>query len=248
MSFTLYPHQQSFVHDIRLSLAKYRRVIACAATGAGKSKIFISISRAAIEKGKTVLIISESTKIFRQISAELGNATEISSKVKTLNIALAHQLGGINIYVAMSQTLSRRPLMIDQFQALGESLLVITDEVHISTPAKLLAKLDGALHIGFTATPDGRTAKHLGRLYRDCVMGPQPQFLVEKGYLSPYHHFERKVTNLSTLKKGSDGEFTESSQEEMFRKMEVYDGVFEDIKKFPYKKCMIFCSSIKHTL
>ena len=235
----LRPYQQEFVDNIRKKLFERKRVIACAATGSGKTKTFLAITQMAIDKKKTVLIISESTKIFKQISDEMGSAIEISAKVKSLDIKQN------SVYIAMSQTLVRRPEIIKQFRSLGKNLIIITDEIHVGTPQTLLQQLQSEIyHIGFTATPLG---KHLPLLYDDIVIGPQPQWLVENSYLSPYYHYERQVVDISKLKKSSTGDFTEKSQEEAFEKRQVYDGIFVDIKKFPYKKAMVFCASISHS-
>lgn len=238
---TLRPYQISFIDNIRLALAKYKKIIACAATGSGKSKVFISITRSAVEKGRKVLIISESLKIYKQISDEVGGCQNIGNGVKEEGIDL-----NASIFVAMAQTLVKRELLVKWFASLGQELLVITDEAHIGTPTKLLMLLGDAYHIGFTATPDFRFAKHLPILYNHIVTGSQPQELVESGYLSPYYHYARKVVNLSGLKKGHGGDFTEKSQEMAFEKKEVFEGLLDDLLKFTFKKCMIFCASIKH--
>ena len=238
----LRPYQQKFVDEIRAKLFKKERVIACAATGSGKTKCFIAISNMAISKGKTVLIMSETAKIFSQISTEIQNCTNIESKVKTLDVKPTH------IYVAMSQTLAKRPNIISKFRELGKDLIIIVDECHIGTFTKLIMQLKeaSAYMIGFSATPDFRFAKHLPLLYNDIVIGAQPQTLVEQGFLAPYHHYERRVVDLKGLKKSSTGDFTEQSQEQAFEKTIVYDGIFEDIVKFKFIKCMIFTASIQH--
>lgn len=236
----LRPYQESFIQDIRKGLQQHKRVIACAATGSGKSKVFISITKSVIEKGRTVLVISESLKIFDQIKAEIGTSRYIANGIKDL-VVLPNFT-----YVAMAQTLAKRPEIIKQFQKLGDKLLVISDEAHVGTSAKLLLQLMDAFHIGFTATPAYSVAKHLPLIYAGIVVGPQPQQLCESGFLSPYYHYERKVVNLKNLKKSANGEFSEQSQEESFGKKEVFEGLLQDLLKFSYKKCMIFCASIKH--
>jgi len=237
----LRPYQEKFVSDIRNSLAKNKRIIACAATGSGKSKVFISITRQAVEKGRTVLIVSESLKIYSQIHKEIGDCQNIGNGIKDEKININSK-----IFVAMAQTLVKRDLTVNFFNNLGPNLLVITDEAHVGTSTKLLLKLQDALHIGFTATPDFRFAKHLPLIYDEIVIGPQPQELVEMGFLSPYHHYARKVVDLSNLKKGSGGDFSEQTMNDAFDKREVYDGLLEDLKKFEFKKCIIFCASIVH--
>jgi superfamily II DNA or RNA helicase len=239
---TLRPYQQDFVNRIRTALAQWRHVIACAATGAGKTKCFISISHQAITAGRTVLILSESTKIFKQIHAEIGNCVKIADGVKHVTI------NSNFVYVAMAQTLARRPAIIEELQRLGGKLLIISDEAHISTSSKLQLQLPDAYQIGFTATPDYRTGKHLPLCYKGIVIGPQPQELIESGHLAPYYHYERKIVNLKNLKKSSTGDFTEQSQESAFEKKEVFDGLFDDLLKFEFKKCIIYCASIKHCM
>lgn len=236
----LRPYQETFITNIRKSVGIYKRILACAATGSGKSKVFISISKGAIEKNRTVLIISESTSIYRQIHKEIGDTINIGDGVKEFYVE------SNKIYVAMAQTLAKRPGLIKQLNDLGDKLLIITDEAHIGTPTKLLKQFEDAFLIGFTATPDFRQAKHLPELYNHLVIGPQPQELVENGFLSPYFHFERQVADLSGLVKSSTGDYTEASQEKVFEKAEVFEGIIDDLKKFTFHKCMIFCSSIKH--
>lgn len=238
MTFNLRPYQVSFINSIRSSLGKSKQIIACAATGSGKSKVFISIAKSAIEKGKTVLIISESVKIFNQIADELP-ATQINAGVKDFYIRQGC------IYIAMAQTLSRRKKMIENFAYYKDQLLIIVDEAHISVPTKLLHQLPDALRIGFTATPSAKHGKHLPVLYKDIVVGPQPHDLVNQGFLSSYRHFARKKIDSSQLQT-QNGEFTEASQEFAFTTNRVYDGICDDLHQIPYKKCIIFTSSIKH--
>lgn len=238
MSFTLRPYQQTFADSIIKHLGAYKKVIACAATGSGKTKTFIYLAQRAVSKGITVLIITEADKIYNQLTKEV-KAGNINADTKD-GLILPGQ-----IYIAMAQTLARRPRMLQQFIALGGKLLVITDEAHIGTPTKVLKQLPDALHIGFTATPDWRFAKHLPELYAACVVGPQPDELVQSGHLVSYQHFARVGADLDQLKI-EKGEFTKESQEAVFESAKVYQGLTDDLTKIPFKKAMVFTASIKH--
>ena len=189
-------------------------------------------------KGLTVLVLTESQKIYDQLTAELP-AGNINASTKDQAI-----LPG-QIYIGMVQTLARRPRMIEQFTSLGKSVLIINDECHVGTSTKLLQHLRNAYLIGFTATPDWRFAKHLTQLYTACIVGPQPDELVNEGYLSPYKHYARVLANLSELKIKS-GEFTEESQEIIFESRKVYDGLIKDLRDITFNKAVVFTASIKH--
>jgi superfamily II DNA or RNA helicase len=238
----LRPYQEELVNSINASLSKNKRIIACSATGSGKTKVFVHITHLALAKNKAVLIITERTKIYKQIKNEFPNTKIelIAEGVKHVNVSTG------NVYIAMAQTLTKRPFILAALNALCNNLLIINDEAHISWATKPIKQLPNAYLIGFTATPDAKFAKHLPELYNDCVVGPQPQFLIEQGFLCPYNHFERRLINKADLVKSSTGDYTEASQEKAFEKREVFDGLLTDIYAFKYKKCMIFTASIQH--
>lgn len=237
---SLRPYQETFKANIRTALAKHWRIIPCGATGSGKTKTFISIVNDSLHRGTTVLIITESTKIYKQIKAEQSNSIHIGDGIKFMDIVQGR------CYIAMAQTLVRRKNMIEQFAALGRKLLIINDEAHLSTATKLLLQLPDAALLGFTATPDYRFAKHLPKLYNGIVVGPQPQELIELGFLAPYHHHELNAVDLKGLIKDSTGNFTEQSQYDVFNKQKISHDIINDLHKFHSNKTIIFCSSIKH--
>lgn len=214
-------------------------VIGCAPTGSGKSKIMASIALDALKKGKTVLIITEAKKIFDQLAEEL-EVTNINPEAKKVEVT------GGKVYLAMAQTLARRKHLIEAFVLFGLDLIVMNDEAHIGTATKVLTNFVGINYlIGFTATPDYRAAKHLPLLYKDCIQACQVDELIQEGFLCTYRHVARdKNVDLSILEL-RNGDYTEESNEKAFSNSEVYDGLFEDLEKYPFKKCMIFTASIK---
>src|SRR5690606_34554966 len=60
-----------------------------------------------------------------------------------------------------------------------------------------------------------------------------------------YQHIARTRSNMDLLEV-RNGEFTEKSQDIAFNNSVVYDGLFEDLRAYPFKKCVIFVASIKH--
>lgn len=236
----LFPDQDKFVSELAVSLHRYSSIIGCAATGYGKSKVFISIADRYVSKTRNVcLIVTESKKIYSQISEEMsGRVVDINADVDFVFIPDSV------VCVAMAQTLIRRTQLLQRFIDMGDRLLVIIDECHIGTQNNLIKSLPNAKKIGFSATPDARWAKHLPEFYKSIVVGPQPEELVRIGRLTPYKHFARVSADLGRLTvKG--GEFTEESQEQAFSTAKVFDGLAEDLRTVKFRKCLIFCASIK---
>lgn len=235
-NFTLRDYQLAFQRNIAIALKQHQRVIACSATGSGKTKTFVDTAAKAQAKGRTVLIISESTKIFPQIESEIA-ATPISAGRNYKNIQPGF------VYLGMAQTLMRRPHLIEQFAQQGNKLLIIYDECHVGTGANILKQMGTSLLIGFSATPEG---KHLQQIYNHCVVGPQPHELVVAGHLCGYRHCARERADIAQLQLNSRGdEYSEESQENVFESDAVYEGLMDDLHTAKFRKALIYCASIR---
>jgi superfamily II DNA or RNA helicase len=230
-------YQIDCVNRTAKSLFEHQATILHAPTGAGKSMMCEMIVSRSISKGKTVLVLSDAVKIYNQLVKECSGI-EINSKVKEIAI----QSG--KCYVGMIQTILKRPAIIKQLQDLGSSLIIMVDECHISTSTKLIDHLPNAYRIGLTATPYGILHKHLPEYYNDLVEGPQVDWLIQNGFLTNYRHKARTPADTSLLQI-RNGEYTEKSQESVFGARAVYDGLYDDLRTFPFKKCVIFVASIK---
>ena len=60
----LRPYQINFIRALAAAVKNFGRVIGCLPTGGGKTVCFLEIADLATAKGKTVLVITESKKIF----------------------------------------------------------------------------------------------------------------------------------------------------------------------------------------
>jgi len=236
----LRPYQLGLVDDTILRLSKAFSVIMQLPTGGGKSVCMASISLRASTRGRVVLVLTESTKIFSQLKESIPGAVPVDASVKDTAVPPTAR-----VFLAMTQTLVRRPMLKIHFASLGASLLVMADEIHIGTHAKLVSQFPNAWKIGVTATPVLKDAPHLSEFY-DISEGPQVSELISDGFLSHYIHYARvSEADLAVLEK-SGGDYTEASQEMAFDRNPVYDGLEQDILNMKPNKAMIFCASIRH--
>lgn len=236
-------HQNRYYQDDILAsqrelLPIKRALLVQSATGSGKSHIINCTAIEYTSVGKTVLVLSETADIYDQLVIECSGI-EIHSDVKHLYVEPGH------CYVAMAQTLVKRPKIIEQFLSLGEDLIVLNDEAHIGTTTKLIKILkESAFLIGYSATPSFHWAKFLPELYNDIIVGPQVDELIRKGYLCKYRHIARTKDGLNDLLLRG-GDYSEESQERVFGSSGMYEGVFEDLRSIKFNKCIIFTASIK---
>ncbi len=207
-----------------------------APTGSGKSHIINKTVHRIIQSGKIPLILSDNIKIHGQLLAECKGHT-IESKTKFLEILHGHS------YVAMTQSLRNRKQIIQQFKYYGDNAVLLVDECHRNTMTPIVQELSPRYLIGFSATPHYKWAKHLPKLYRSLIHGPQISQLVQDGYLAHYKHIIRTGADLDQLEKRGD-DYTEESQNRVFGTKKMYDGLFEDLPVYGGKKIAIYVASI----
>lgn len=241
---TLYPYQQTIYEEIPRRLAVDRSVLVYSPMRSGKSKIIAAtaerIVQAAIRMapaGRVPIVLTHRGKIYNQL-IEHCNGVGISADTDHIFIQPT------KCYVAMKQTLVNRPHIVSQLQALGDRCVLLVDECHCGDFNSLIDQLPTALLIGFSASPVWKQAKHLPRYYRSLIHGPQISALIEQGKFVPVDYYEM-VSDLEDLRKQSNGEYTEKSQDVVFSRAKLYDGLFTELAKFSFNKCAIFCASKK---
>jgi superfamily II DNA or RNA helicase len=232
-----YEYQEDLIGETSRALYEHRAVILQSPPGSGKTIIMQNMIFRGLKKGNTFLVLTDALNIYSQLVNEFS-AIEINSGVKSLYIREGF------CYVAMAQTLKKRPVILAQFRKLGRKLVVMTDEAHIDLATPILLELDIAYQVGVTATPYYCIAPFLPKVYKYLVHGPQVEYLISIGKLCKVRHLARTRGNLSLLQM-RNGEFTEQSQDEVFNAKNVYDGLFDDLRSMQFKKCIIFVASKK---
>ncbi len=213
----LYPYQEQAVNKIfeRLTnLPPNGNLLFQLPTGGGKTIIFAEIAKKYIDRYKRkVLILTHRIELSKQTSDVLLNKsianTVINSAVKTLPVEQDYQC-----YTALVETLNNRLQENDKFlEGIG---LVIVDEAHYNSFRKIFHHFEDINILGVTATPLSSNKKlPLRDTYHDIIIGESISSLIDTGYLCEATTYSYDV-NLSSLKIGSNGEFTVGSSELLY--------------------------------
>ena len=230
---SLYKHQEEHKDRVRAALRRHGRVIMCAPTGCGKTRMAkwilgSSANRApnGTQSGRTLFtvhrrgLVDNATDSFAE-SPELPVGVIMSGRDSSY---------GSRVQVASIDSLLAWFVEDEEYRTDLTFDLIIFDEAH-SHHSKLATFLkyhdahreklgqSPAFVIGLTATPQ---AKGLSDLYQEIVKGPATQWLVDNDYLSPMRYFRATEGRLDKLKMRG-GDFTKSSE------AEAMDGLAGDL-------------------
>ncbi|MBA3993404.1 MAG: ATP-dependent helicase [Cyanobacteria bacterium DS2.3.42] len=171
-------YQEKLKVKARKELRNSDSVCVVLPTGGGKTVIFCAITKAAIERAKSVWIAVHREELLDQTCKAL----------RRFGIPHGVIAAGVPectayVQVAMIQTLQRR---LSRWTAPD---VLIVDECH-HAPAKTYADIIEWLpkqskSLGFTATPERLDGKGLGKHYKVMIEGPSVKELIEQGWLVP---------------------------------------------------------------
>lgn len=248
MSVSLRDYQQEGVDKLKaLFRTGLKNLLYVLPTGGGKTRIFCNIANSAQAKGSNVLILVHRTELLSQTSASLSELD-----VDHGCIAPKLPFNGKKVQVASVQTLVNRMYKLNWTPD-----LIIIDEAHHltrkSTWGKIVDFYRRARAIGVTATPcrlDGQgLGIHNNGIFQDMVMGPQPRWLMDQGFLVEPEIYRPSVPlDLSKVpmlagdyKKGALGEFMD--------KPSITGNAVDHYRKFSHNlPAIAFCASVKHAV
>lgn len=238
----LRPYQETGLQKVSQKLLTHRKIVYQLATGGGKTITFSAISKRYIEKsGKSVLILVHRKELLQQTRRTLYNAYGISAQII---IAGMKTIPPAAVYVGMVESVMRR---LDRIRNIG---LVIIDECHNLSFAKVHEHFPEQYIIGFTATPlTGNKKKPLKDYYEDIVCGVDIPELIEQGSLCQNITFAPKDTVDKSKLKIKNGEYDEGLMALEFSKAKHISTTVEAYQKWcAGTKCLIFNCSIQHSV
>ena len=217
----LYPHQEDHKDRLRASLARHGRVIMCAPTGCGKTRMAKWILGSSANRTPSGTQSGQSLFAVHRRGL-VDNATASFAEDPQLPIGVI--MSGRNpSYRTRTQVASIDTLLSwfvegNSYRTNVTFDLIVFDEAHShhSKMATFLKYhdehreklgLSSAFLIGLTATPE---ANGLADLYQEIVKGPETQWLIDNEYLSPMRYFRATQGQLGKLVKRG-GDFTPKS-------------------------------------
>jgi len=247
----LYPYQEKTIQSLRKYMIDgLKRLIMLCATGGGKTVMFCYMISKAIAKSNKCLILTHRTELLTQAG---GTLSKFGLNASVINPKTRNQGFYGNLYVAMTKTIMARIGKEKTSELYKEWLqsfdLIIIDEAHLQDFNNLLPYINPNTYvIGATATAERKgNQKCLSEFYQSIVNEISISELIELGYLAKPNSFGVTV-DLSEIKtKG--GDYDNDMVGDMFEKMQLYDGVYENYNRLtPNKKTIIFAPNIKSSL
>lgn len=177
----LRPYQDRAISDLRASYASGRRApcLVCP-TGAGKTVIAAAIIRAAVQRGRRVLMLAHRQELITQTVAKLS----ASGVYDVRTIQAAADLGSRDALVAVASI----PTLTGWGDRMPAADLVVFDECHhavATTWARIADRYASAHLLGLTATPQRGDGKALGDMFDALVIGSTVRELTDLGHLVP---------------------------------------------------------------
>jgi superfamily II DNA or RNA helicase len=235
-------YQIEAIQKLRKAIASgHKKVILCAPTGAGKTVIFSEMCRGAIEKGKTVMILTDRSELLTQAGGALNRLKIMPEYIQSFTTHFNKH----PIYVAMVETIYRRLLKKEYLDMFKHLDLLILDEAHKQTFTKLFSFInEKTVVIGTTATPYRQSNQEsLDKYYTKIVNVIDVKELIEHGYLAKpkYYGVEIDLHGVKTC----GGDYDAESLARMYSNTKLYKGVLSNyLKIVKDKKTLVFCSSI----
>lgn len=242
----LYAYQQKAIDEILKRLGEHEtkyNLLYQLPTGGGKTVIFSEITRRYIQTtGKKVLILTHRLELCAQTSQML-NEFGVTNKVIDSAVKEMPVPNDYMCFVAMVETLNNR--LRDKILNLDSIGLMIVDEAHYNSFAKLFKFYEKGMVLGVTATPLSSNINiRMRDNYDELIVGESIASLIQMGFLAKATTYHYHV-GLTSLKVGRSGDYTVSSSERLYNNHVMQDKLLSAYReKGIGKKTLIFNNGI----
>jgi DNA repair protein RadD len=228
--------------------------IACIAipTGGGKTFTFSNYAYQQSKLNKKTLIVVNRIELLQQTFDEIAsnflyfpqiiNAQNTSNKSDTLK---QDKL----IYIAMLETLKKRPLLLKKLQSEIDTLII--DECHLADSFPLVLNYKWNKILGFTATPQHISKKYsLQDIYKNLHLACELKELLKLNILlPPLTYAPAKLINqdISSSLKTSKSDYDSEEMTNKLMESTIFADCIDSIKKFKQGRTLIYNASVTHS-
>lgn len=250
----LRPRQIKFKNDIREAFIKrFRRILAIAPCGFGKTPTLVEIVLDALKKGKKILFIVHRVEIINHCSDDLLECglehgiifTPIKHKENTKR-KRKNPIPNSKFNLSLPVQLSSWQTLKNKSADIFIPDLIIYDEAHRSVaegPMKVLARYPNAKLIGFTATPYRSDGQGLGQLYDCLVESCQISDLIKEELLVNPEYYV--CSNLEAEKVLTEN-LTELEASEIEAEIIIKADIVRNFKNIcGNEQCCVFCPTVE---
>lgn len=238
---TLRPYQQKIVDAVKRDWAAgYTDVMVTAATGSGKTAMFLSLLNDELVGCKRGLILAHRKELIDQPLARLYQYFP-QWELRRAGVVMADQDDpAAQLVVATVQTLAAAPRRLDSILAYGPIDYLVVDECHHFTREntyhavyeRLKAANPNMKHLGVTATPIRADGDGLGGVYQKESAHYGIREGVEEGFLAPIRWLAIEAAVSLAGVKVIAGEYQRSSLGRVFETDEVLSLVAESYRQY----------------
>jgi DNA repair protein RadD len=222
----------------------YRSIMVWSATGSGKTMTAADLMAWGERNDRSSLFLfprrelaKQTQKTLRRFGVEAGIIMAGEPMDSTRRVQLAS-----------FDTLHHRAVLRNKV-AMPPANLLITDEAHLSsaeTRFNIIKSYEGAIHIGFSASPAAKNGRPLRKLYDTLVLGPPVRQLIDEGYLVEPRYFAPSGPDVSAMKVRG-GDYTEESAEKEMMKPKLIGDVYQNWARIaPNDSTVVFCVTRAH--
>lgn len=261
----LYPHQQTIKQDIYDAWRSgAQNVLAVMPTGAGKTVTFSDIVH---EHCGNCCVIAHRKELVCQMSLAMARAgvfhrvigpnhlVSLVNRIHTDELGRSFYHPNAPVAVASVQTLTSKKQYNKLIKWCKSVTLWVQDESHHLVRGTMWGKatdmFPNAKGLGVTATPSRTDGAGLGRhadgVFDVMVQGPSQRELINQGYLSDYKIYAPPPSiDVSLVKIGSNGDFTEPSLRREARKSKIVGDVVQHYQSLvPGKLTVVFATDVQ---
>jgi superfamily II DNA or RNA helicase len=244
---SLYDYQEETLFHLQNS--KHKRECVTIATGGGKTFLFCTFAMNELREGRKSLIVVNRTELLSQTFDEFVENFGYMPRLIEAGYKVACE-DNHGVYIAMTETLKRRPKLIQKLKQDVSNLIV--DECHIGDGFSLLGD-DWNRIIGFTATPQYKAKnKCLAEHYHNLYIGADIGSLLNNSFLlRPLTYAPKKLvySNIgnSIKKSKTSNDYDIEDMTNKLMEVEIFSEVMENIRKYRKGRTIIYNAGVEHS-